>query len=394
MATMEQQYLDAGRELVAKAEATAMRDDRTKVGTFGVFGRQWRQNLLDGFPLLTSKKTFMKAITHELLWFLKGGTNNNDLRAVGVTIWDEWALPDGSLGPIYGKQWRSWVTPEVRSILLTPEQRMAAMEHIYPTEDVTVVLRRAFTEAQAMTDEVEKQKRISYLNTEFDLHGIPSTGTENIAIDQIAKVIQQIKTKPFSRRHIVTAWNPADTADEGMTAHDNVRAGKMALATCHCFFQFYVEDMTREERARHAINSGVFVGKEQPSQEHWSQPDGDTFLDYAGVPKRKLSCQLYQRSADFCLGVPFNIASYAMFTMMMAQVCDMAPGDFVHTFGDLHMYSNHVETFKTVQLPREPYAMPLLKINPNIKDIDAFKYEDFELVNYVSHPRIDYPIAK
>ena len=239
--------------------------DRTGTGTISVFGYQMRFNLNDGFPLITTKKIHLKSIIHELLWFLKGDTNISYLKENGVKIWDEWADENGDLGDVYGKQWRSWETPN---------------------------------------------------------------GT---TIDQISEVVKQLKTNPDSRRMIVSAWNVADL-------------GKMALSPCHCLFQFYVEN-------------------------------------------NKLSCQLYQRSADTFLGVPFNIASYALLTMMLAQVCEMELGEFVWTGGDTHLYLNHLEQAK-LQLTRDLRALPNMKINKNVKDIFSFVYEDFSLENYQPHPHI------
>ncbi|MCH1407413.1 MAG: thymidylate synthase [Verrucomicrobiales bacterium] len=249
------------------------RDDRTGVGTIGVFGAQARFDLRETFPCLTTKKLHLRSIIHELLWFLKGDTNIQYLKDNKVTIWDEWADKDGNLGPVYGKQWRSW----------------------------------------EVADSGE-------------------------TIDQIARVVDSIRNNPTSRRHIVSAWNPADVEE-------------MALPPCHSLFQFYV-DTSRGE----------------------------------------LSCQLYQRSADLFLGVPFNIASYALLCMMMAQVCGLKPGDFVHTFGDLHLYQNHLEQAR-LQLSREPRPLPTMKMNPDVKEIDGFVYEDFELVGYDPHPTIKAPIA-
>src|SRR5262244_372783 len=254
-----QPYLDLMRRVRTKG---VRKSDRTGTGTLSVFGHQMRFSLTDGFPLVTTKKVHLKSIVHELIWFLAGETNTNYLSAHGVSIWDEWADADGGLGPVYGKQWRSWAAPDGRQI------------------------------------------------------------------DQIAKVVAQIRANPSSRRHIVTAWNPAEVDD-------------MALPPCHCLFQFFVAE-------------------------------------------GKLSCQLYQRSADVFLGVPFNIASYALLTLMVAQVTDLAPGDFVHTFGDAHLYMNHFEQART-QLARTPYAPPQMLINPERKDIFAFEYSDFTLENYVAH---------
>ncbi len=244
--------------------------DRTGTGTRSVFGYQMRFDLQKGFPLVTTKKVHLKSIIYELLWFLKGETNIAYLKENNVKIWDEWADAHGNLGPVYGKQWRSWETKDGK------------------------------------------------------------------LIDQISDVIHQIKNNPDSRRMIVSAWNVGELSE-------------MALMPCHNMFQFYVAD-------------------------------------------GKLSCQLYQRSADVFLGVPFNIASYALLTMMMAQVCYLKPGEFVHTFGDVHIYSNHVEQVN-LQLSRTPYPLPVMKINPEVKDIFGFRYEDFTLENYQCHAAIKAPVA-
>jgi thymidylate synthase len=248
----------------------AQKTDRTGTGTTSCFGYQMRFDLKQGFPMVTTKKLHLKSIVHELLWFLKGETNVAYLKENGVSIWNEWADENGELGPVYGKQWRSW------------------------------------------------------------------EGADGKVVDQISDVIAQIKSNPDSRRLIVSAWNVAELP-------------KMALMPCHALFQFYV----------------------------------------AGG---KLSCQLYQRSADVFLGVPFNIASYALLTMMVAQVCDLEPGEFIHTFGDVHLYSNHIEQAR-LQLSRTPFALPQMKINPAVKNIFEFKFEDFELVNYQFHPHIKAPVA-
>ena len=256
------QYLDLLEHVLEEGRP---RPDRTGTGTLSVFGYQMRFNLEEGFPVVTTKKLHLKSIIHELLWFLAGDTNVKYLQENGVRIWNEWADEKGDLGHIYGYQWRSWPTPEGKSI------------------------------------------------------------------DQISKLIDEIKSNPISRRLIVNAWNVGDL-------------DKMNLPPCHLLFQFYV-------------NEG------------------------------KLSCQLYQRSADIFLGVPFNIASYALLTMMVAQVTGLKPGDFVHTFGDAHIYNNHLEQVN-LQLSRSPMPLPQLKINEDVKSIFDFKYEDFELVNYQSHPHI------
>jgi len=273
-------YLDLMRHV---RDHGTPKGDRTGTGTRSVFGHQMRFDLAQGFPLLTTKKVHLKSIIHELLWFLQGDTNTAYLTDNGVKIWNEWATENGSLGPVYGFQWRNWPTPDGKQV------------------------------------------------------------------DQIAEVVAQIKSTPDSRRLIVSAWNVADLPDESMPPQANVANGKMALAPCHAFFQFYVAD-------------------------------------------GKLSCQLYQRSADILLGVPFNIASYALLTMMMAQVCDLESGDFIHTFGDAHLYSNHAEQVET-QLARQPFPLPTMKINPDVKNIFEFSYEDFELLDYQCHPGIRAPIA-
>lgn len=257
------------------------KSDRTGTGTRSVFGYQMRFQLKEGFPLVTTKKVHLKSIIYELLWFLKGDTNIAYLKEHGVSIWDEWADGNGSLGPVYGKQWRSW------------------------------------------------------------------EGAGGKTVDQLQEVIQQLKNSPDSRRMIISAWNVADLYD-------------MRLMPCHCLFQFYVKPPTVAQ-------------KEQ------------------GI-KGNLSCQLYQRSADVFLGVPFNIASYALLTMMLAQVCEMEPDEFVHTFGDAHLYNNHFEQAE-LQLTREPFPLPKMQINPGVKDILAFRFEDFELQNYQCHPAIKAPVA-
>lgn len=262
-----QQYLDLLRHI---QENGVHKSDRTGTGTQSCFGYQLRFDLAKGFPLVTTKKVHLKSIIHELLWFLKGETNIAYLKENGVRIWDEWADDNGELGPVYGKQWRSW------------------------------------------------------------------EGKDGKVVDQISEVIEQIKKNPDSRRLIVSAWNVADLPE-------------MALMPCHNMFQFYVAE-------------------------------------------GKLSCQLYQRSADVFLGVPFNIASYALLTMMIAQVCDLQPGEFIHTFGDVHIYSNHMEQVN-LQLGREPFALPTMKLNPTVKNIFDFKFEDFTLEDYQSHPAIKAPVA-
>ena len=261
------QYLDLLREIM---EEGVVKSDRTGVGTKSIFGHQMRFDLSEGFPLLTTKKVHLRSIIHELLWFISGDTNIAYLHDNRVTIWDEWADEKGDLGPVYGKQWRSWDTPDGRSI------------------------------------------------------------------DQLAEVVETIKRNPDSRRMIVCAWNPSDV-------------DKMALPPCHCFFQFYVAE-------------------------------------------GRLSCQLYQRSADTFLGVPFNIASYALLTMMIAQVCGLQVGEFIHTTGDTHIYLNHFDQVRE-QLSREPRPLPRMVLNHEVKSIFDFKYEDFTLLDYDPWPAIKAPVA-
>jgi thymidylate synthase len=267
-----QQYHDLLRHIL---EHGISKTDRTGTGTLSIFGYQMRFDLQKGFPLVTTKKMHVKSIIHELLWFLKGETNIRYLKEHGVSIWDEWADEHGELGPVYGKQWRSW------------------------------------------------------------------EGKDGRVVDQIAELIEQIKKNPDSRRLIVSAWNVAELS-------------QMALMPCHVLFQFYVTPCA----------------------------DG----------RRRLSCQLYQRSADVFLGVPFNIASYSLLTMMIAQVCSLQPGEFIHTFGDAHIYSNHMEQV-ILQLGRKPYPLPQMKLNPAVKNIFEFRYEDFTLENYQCHPAIKAPVA-
>ena len=269
------QYLDLLQYIL---ENGVKKSDRTGTGTTSCFGYQMRFDLEQGFPLVTTKKIHLKSIIHELLWFLKGETNVAYLKEHGVRIWDEWADENGELGPVYGKQWRSW------------------------------------------------------------------RGADGKIVDQVTDVIQELKTNPDSRRLIISAWNVADLP-------------KMALMPCHVLFQFYTSPSARKT--------------------------GD---------RARLSCQLYQRSADVFLGVPFNIASYALLTMMIAQVCDLEPGEFIHTFGDVHIYNNHMEQVK-LQLSRTPYPLPTMKLNPSVKNIFDFKFEDFTLEHYQSHSAIKAPVA-
>ncbi len=273
-------YLQLLRDIL---DTGSHQDDRTGTGTISLFGYQMRFDLAQGFPCVTTKKLHLRSIIHELLWFLLGDTNVRYLNENGVSIWDEWADEKGDLGPVYGAQWRDWVTPDGRHI------------------------------------------------------------------DQVRLLLDDLRLRPHSRRHIISAWNPAVLPDESQSPRANARAGLQALPPCHTMFQFYVSNS-------------------------------------------KLSCQMYQRSADVFLGVPFNIASYALLTMMIAQVLDLQTGDFVLTLGDAHIYLNHMQQVKT-QLARETFPLPVMRLNPVKRDLFDFVYEDFELQNYQCHAGIKAPIA-
>lgn len=297
--------------------------DRTGTGTRSLFGQQMRFDLTQGFPLITTKKVFMKAIVHELIWFLKGATNIKYLVDNGVHIWDDWADEKGDLGPVYGAQWRSWPS-------------------FY---EITSKWSNGF----------------GYYN--------PTEG-----IDQIANVVARIKAKPDDRRLIVSAWNPAEI-------------DKMKLPPCHCLFQFYTRPMTVEQRYDEWVKSGS-----RTKIPGWQDKTGMVkFFDDEGIPSRYLDCQLYQRSADFFLGVPFNIASYALLTHMIAQQVNMVAGEFVWTGGDCHIYSNHFDQV-ALQLSRTGFPYPQLKLNKAASIFD-YKFEDIEIVGYESQPTIAAPIA-
>ena len=273
-------YLQLLQDILDKG---SRKEDRTGTGTISLFGYQMRFDLAQGFPCMTSKKLHLRSIIHELLWFLKGDTNVAYLNENGVSIWDEWADENGSLGPVYGAQWRDWLAPDGRHI------------------------------------------------------------------DQMKLLLDDLRNRPHSRRHIISAWNPAVLPDESRSPQDNARAGLQALPPCHTMFQFHVAD-------------------------------------------GRLSCQMYQRSADVFLGVPFNIASYALLTMMIAQVVGLEPGDFILSLGDAHIYLNHLEQVN-LQLSRDTFPLPVMQINPERKDLFDFVYEDFELQNYRCHAGIRAPIA-
>lgn len=339
------QYLELADRILQTGNR---RGDRTGTGTISIFGPQLRFDLSQGFPLLTSKKMFTRGIIEELLWFLDGQTNNNILVEKNVHIWDEWAAENGDLGPVYGKQWRCW------------EGKVIGMSDVSPTT--------------------------------HDADQMHFTGTPvREKLDQIAELIIGLKKKPFSRRHIVSAWNVEDLPDETISPQENVKKGKMALAPCHCLFQFYVREMTFEERCVVLVDR--YPDYIEPANKSSMDDEIEEIFIRLNIPKFKLDCQLYQRSADYILGVPFNIASYALFTMMVAQCVNMIPGEFIHTFGDCHIYNNHIETYISSQMDNEPYPLPKMIINPNKTDIFSFTIEDFTLVDYKSHNKIDYPIS-
>jgi thymidylate synthase len=391
------QYKDLLNTIVAGGST---RTDRTGTGTVSIFGHSMRFDLNQGFPLVTLKFTPMHLIVKELLWFLEGNTNAHDLTEQGCHIWDEWATENGDLGPIYGKQWRSWSAPDLTNI-------RAKIDRIEATLDDTTM---SGGEADFNAEQVSEMRQLLLEIREHD-----STRT----IDQIRDVIQMIKDKPHSRRLIVSAWNPTDMPDESLSPQENVSEGRMALAACHTLFQFYVSDMTDEEQHNWFCRqeSKTYWELHQLARIHpdavndvpeahrvvWKNVGADiwyykgayeVFNAYARqhAPKGKLSCQLYQRSCDSFLGVPFNIASYALLTHMIAQVCDLAVGDFVWTGGDVHLYLNAIEQTKEL-VSREPKKLPTLKLNPAIKDIDAFTLDDIELVGYESHPAIKVKVS-
>lgn len=343
MNPQEQQYLD----LLTKLLDAPFKGDRTGTGTHSIFGHQMRFDLTQGFPLLTTKKVHFKSVIAELLWFLSGSTNNNDLRAMGCTIWDEWSKEDGSLGAIYGKQWRN------------------------------------FGGGIIETDHYDGETK-RYL--EQDIPGF----------DQISWVINEIKTNPDSRRLIVSAWNPQDHCVDG----------KAALPPCHTLFQFFVEPMTLNERKRWVDKNYVGGGKQAitdhaktyPNMYPIASSDEDyrehhiNVCDFVKAPKAKLSCQLYQRSCDTFLGLPFNIASYALLTHLIAQECGLDVGEFVWTGGDVHLYSNHVDQAKE-QFTRTPYPFPKLGLDLKGKSIFDLEPGDISIVDYVSHPAIKAEVA-
>ncbi|ECG3269091.1 thymidylate synthase [Salmonella enterica subsp. enterica serovar Infantis] len=340
------QYQDLMAEVFAKGTP---KKDRTGTGTLSIFGHQMRFNLQEGFPLVTTKRCHLRSIIHELLWFLKGDTNIQYLKDNGVTIWDEWADNNGDLGPVYGKQWRSW--PDIRAV---------------PYEQFNELTAAGYEDLDAATWSMDENCTLYFVQK---------------TIDQISKVMDQLKNDPDNRRIIVSAWNVADLDD-------------MALAPCHAFFQFYTRELDFDERLRW-LEVNNFAQYCKPTFSNDAVDDLDKLharLDEFDVPRRSLSCQLYQRSADVFLGVPFNIASYALLIHMFAQQANMTVGDFVWTGGDVHLYSNHLEQART-QLGRTPRELPKLIIKRKPDSIFDYKFEDFEIEGYDPHPAIKAPVA-
>lgn len=397
-------YLDLGRDILKNGN---VRGDRTKTGTTSVFGRQVRHDLSGNtLPMVTTKQLFVRGAIEELLWMLAGSTNNHDLLAKNVHIWDEWATEDGSLGPVYGAQWRSWPTGGGKmDVYLSIPERIALARKIAaagqrklfcsnkPGMKYEESLQAWINEFEQMVEENPGDAEAAeHVSQQLWLMGVPSTEKREGVIDQIAELIKNLKARPFSRRHCVTAWNPAVLPDESVSPQENVQNGKQALSSCHAFFQFYVREMTIQQRSDAYLASKDIAGPQLFDADLTEQVAGER-LDALGFPKYKLDCQLYQRSADFCLGVPFNIVGYSLLTMMVAQCVGMLPGEFVHTFGDLHIYSNHIEKFISEQLPREPKALPRVWLNPEVKDINAFTMGDIKVIGYQCWPKIDYRVA-
>lgn len=418
-----EQYLNAGRDILDNGNR---RGDRTGTGTISVFGRQYRFDLAKGFPLLTSKKMFLKGIIHELLWFLQGDTNNNTLVANGVHIWDEWALQNRReltleerfnyaemRLPEYNRRgWKYGVDPDEDIKDYVDELGVPTFESLEGDGELGPVYGEQWCSWKGKVIALENAEPISNDGKHIQMQAQPVRQVHN----QISELIRNLKTKPFSRRHVVSAWNVEDLPDETISPQENVKQGRMALAPCHCLFQFYVREMPPKQRIdwirehlpeedariaqqlKEEIEAGKFTSDDDDDDDNWDERliarNYELYGAVKGVP-RKLDCQLYQRSADFCIGIPYNIASYALLTMMIAQCCDMIPGEFIHTFGDLHMYNNHVDKFVTEQLPREGalYDLPLMQINPDVKDIFGFKYQDFVLLGYKSHDKVEYDIS-
>ena len=403
------QYIDLIKDILLNGNS---RTDRTNTGTISVFGRQLRFNLEHGFPLITTKRVDLRFIIEELIWFLAGSTSNVTLENKGVTIWNEWALEEdsssfkrGDLGPIYGKQWRDWshegskAQPE-----LSIKERLALIFTDSALRHVKSVLSDNLPESE------------EYAHTLLTSWGVPGGSKGKKVYDQIEALITGLKNKPYSRRHLVSSWNVPYLPDEAKTPQENVVNGKQALPACHTLFQFYVEDIPFDKIKNYITNKKRLFSFKTQSDLTWascgsaveyvSDMNGSCYSKYPenyvslmlawcnenNVKTKRLSCQLYQRSQDTCLGAPYNIASYSLLLMMIAQVTNMVAGDYIHTIGDAHIYKNHIEKAKE-QISREPFALPTMSLNPEVTDIFSFKLTDFILDDYKHHPRIIYPIA-
>lgn len=363
--------MQAYTDIIAKILTNGVvKEDRTGTGTVSYFGIQQRFNLQEGFPLLSLKETKLKPIVAELLWFIEGSTNNNRLKEMGAGIWNQWASADGDLGPIYGAQWNNWQTP-------------------------------------ALVDERPLWKRL--------MSAFKGEATPPISINQLQYVIDLLRTNPKSRRMLVTGWNPGALPVEGLSHAANVACGRQVLPPCHTIFQFEAAPLRWEDRLRYliehkrivldfdaAVNAMNVALKNETEEtvdaarhvwlDYFFGANEERGWDELKQYKYRLSCQLYTRSQDVLIGTPFNIASYSLLTMMVAQCVGMLPGDFIWSAGDAHIYLNHLEAAQEL-LNRTPYVLPTLRLNPEVTDLWKFKADDIELVNYVSHPAIKLSVA-
>lgn len=380
------QYIEQGRKILAEG---TVRSDRTGTGVVSIFGAQLRFDLSEGFPLVTTKRVHLKGIIAELLWFLEGSTDNNRLNELGAKIWDSWALQEDAT-VLVDKHKFELAQEYAAKLEISPQDAIARLQQADVqahesrdfTNDGMSLIKAAGIELQRPVIVAQKGALGPIYGQQWRNWRTPGGGT----VDQISELIAGLRNKPFSRRHIVTAWNPADLPDESVSPQQNVANGRMSLAPCHAMMQFYVRELSRDERLAYAND------KIASSPAGFDDAELDDFLNKANVPTKQLSCQLYQRSLDYPVGACFNIASYALLTMMVAQCVDMLPGEFIHSVGDCHVYSNQIELFKE-QLEREPRALPKMTINPAIKDIFEFTIDDFTLTEYDPHPAIVYPIA-
>lgn len=444
---MEQQYLSHTRNILTTGN---VRPDRTGTGTRSIFGHQMRHDLMKGFPLLTSKFVSLRLIVLELIWILSGSTNNNHLAADNVHIWDEWALVDRQKHTVESRlgmcnemlaRWTSpapepWVATTHEEIDVLVQAHFAEYTTVHNRADVRATTARRFWRmmsryvhgaddgklgpvyghqwrrwgSNAMSlDRIEKimeKHRGNPAELAAELQREVNHTRDYGGIDQIAELMDGLKNKPFSRRHIVSGWNPDDMPDESKSHAENVSNNKQALPPCHTLFQFYVRDMELDDLRNNTppvkwqdMLKELYFASESgplPSDEILRRPEDmeriRAWFTARGIFTRKLDCQLYQRSADWFLGVPFNIASYSLLTMMVAQCAGMLPGEFIHTFGDSHIYGNHAEVMK-VQLQREVHRLPTVKINRAKTDIFSFDLSDFELVEYEHSGKLSGSVA-